>query len=350
MIKQYTVSRDDNVYECFPDMVKTLSGKLVCVFRESAHHGDLNGSRLVYTESLDGGKAWSEKKALTPRVNADFAYNCPRISVLPNGELVIICDILDRTVNEDLLKDCVQHVFRSTDDGTTWSAPETIHVKGIVPDKYKVLSGGRHIFGVHRRDPETKRLTQYGYYSDDGGKTWTETVIGRDARYELCEVSIVEIENGTLVAFMRENSGRGICCMKSISKDCGTTWEGVYETNIDCCHRPVADTCMSGNLFMTYRYMQGGKGWFGAWTQNLFGAFFTKETALATERKQHSVRIFPIAYDRSPKSDMGYSGWTELSEGSFYVVNYMLDDAPKAQIRGYAFDRSDVLIEQPRLD
>ena len=37
MLKQYTVSRDDSVYECFPDVVKTKSGKLVCVFRESAH-------------------------------------------------------------------------------------------------------------------------------------------------------------------------------------------------------------------------------------------------------------------------------------------------------------------------
>ena len=345
-MKQYTISRDDSVYECFPDMTKTPSGKLICVFRESTHHGDLDGSRLVYTESTDEGKTWGERKALTPRVSADFAYNCPRISTLPNGEIVIICDILDRTVHEDLLKDCVQHVFRSTDEGETWSAPETISALGIVPDKYQVLSNGRHIFGVHRRNPETRGLVQFGYYSDDGGKTWTETVIANDARYELCEVSIVEIENGTLVAFMRENSGLGICCLKAISKDYGTTWEGVYETNIDACHRPVVGKCKSGNLLMTYRFMQGGRGWLGAWTQNLFGAFFTKESALATTRKGHSARIFPISYDRSPKSDTGYSGWVELSEERFYVVNYMLDDAPKAQIRGFSFDRDDVIVEQ----
>lgn len=344
MLTQYTVSRDDSVYECFPDMVKTPSGKLICVFRESAHHGDLNGSRLVYTESLDGGKTWSEKHALTPRVDASFAYNCPRISCLPSGELAIICDVLDRTVNEDLLKDCKQHLFRSADDGKTWSAPEVLPFAGIVPDKYQVLSNGRHIFGIHRRDPETKVLVQYAYYSDDGGKTWTETTVAKDARYELCEVSIVEVRDGILAAFLRENSGLGYSCKKAISHDFGTTWEGVYDTNIDCCHRPVVAKCENGMYLMTYRYMQGGRGWHGHWTQNLFGAFFDERTVLATARKEHSVRIFPISFDRSAKSDMGYSGWAELGKNHFYVVNYLLDDAPKAQIRGYSFEMDDVII------
>lgn len=344
MLRQYTVSRDDSVYECFPDMVKTKSGKLICVFRESTHHGDLNGSRLVYTESLDNGKTWSEKQGLTEKTDASFAYNCPRISCLPNGEIVIICDILDRTADEDLLLNCVQHLFRSNDDGKTWSKPESLPFKGIVPDKYQVLSNGRHIFGIHRRNPETKKLTQYAYYSDDNGKNWVETVIACDDRYELCEVSIVEIKEGVLVAFMRENSGLGYSCKKAISHDFGATWEGVYDTNIDCCHRPVVSKCENGMYLMTYRYMQGGKGWAGHWTQNLFGAFFHERTALATERKQHSIRVFPISYDRSAKSDMGYSGWAEIEKDHFYVVNYLLDDAPKAQIRGYSFEMSDVII------
>jgi sialidase-1 len=212
-----------------------------------------------------------------------------------------------------------------------------------VPDKYQVLSNGRHIFGIHRRDPETRKLTQYAYYSDDHGKTWTETVIASDNRYELCEVSIVEI-NGVLVAFMRENSGLGYSCKKAFSYDFGATWEGVYDTNIDCCHRPVVAKCENGMYLMTYRYMQGGKGWLGHWTQNLFGAFFNERTALAKERKEQSVRIFPISFDRSARSDMGYSGWVELEKDLFYVVNYLLDDAPKAQIKGYEFEMNDVII------
>lgn len=345
-MKHYTVSRDDSVYECFPDLAKTPSGKLICVFRESAHHADLTGNRLVFAESLDNGKTWSEKKSLTERRDATYAYNCPRISVMPDGSLVIICDKLDRTKNEDTLADCEQHVFRSTDEGETWQGPEILPIRGIVPDQYKVLSNGRHIFGVHRKSVVTGKLTQYCYYSDDEGKTWTESLVASDERYQLCEVSIVEEGEGTLIAFMRENSFKGLPCFTAISHDYGTTWAGVYETNLYCCHRPVVKKCSTGNYFMTYRFMQGGKGWLGCVYQNLFGAFFTRETALATDKRQQSVRIFPIAYDRSPKADMGYSGWVQLDDGSFYVVNYMLDDAPKAQIKGFAFDKNDVLIEQ----
>jgi len=344
MIQQYTVSRDDSIYECFPDITKTKSGKLICVFRESSHHGNLNGSRLVWTESPDNGKTWSEKKGLTERHDASYAYNCPRISCMEDGELIVICDKLNRIVQEDDLVDCEQHIFRSHDDGQTWFGPEILPFKGIVPDKYQMLSNGRHIFGIHERNPQTKKLAQYAYYSDDGGKTWTKAIVADDDRYELCEVSIVEAEPGILVAFMRENSGRGYSCKKAISHDFGTTWEGVYDTNIDCCHRPVVARCANGTYLMTYRYMQGGKGWLGSWTQNLFGAFFNHNTLLATSRKEHSIRVFPISYDRSPKSDMGYSGWVELEDGRFYVVNYLLDDAPLAQIRGYEFTWDDVIV------
>ena len=344
MIQQHSVSRDDSVYECFPDITKTKSGKLICVFRESAHHADLNNSRLFLKESLDNGKTWSEKKALTEKRPASYAYNCPRISCMDDGELIIICDKLDRTQKEYYLVDCEQHLFRSRDDGETWTGPEVIPCKGIVPDKYRVLSNGRHMFAIHERNPETKKLQQCAYYSDDEGKTWTRVIVASDERYELCEASIVEAEPGVLVAFMRENSALGYSCKKAISHDFGTTWEGVYDTNIDCCHRPVVQRCTNGMYFMTYRYMQGGKGWLGSWTQNFFGAFFDHNSLLATTRKEHGIRVFPIAYDRSPKSDMGYSGWVELEDGHFYVVTYLLDDAPLAQIRGYEFTWNDVIL------
>ena len=33
-----------------------------------------------------------------------------------------------------------------------------------------------------------------------------------------------------------------------------------------------------------------------------------------------------------------------VRDGTIYVVNYILDDAPKAQIRGYAFGEEDFLL------
>jgi sialidase-1 len=45
----------------------------------------------------------------------------------------------------------------------------------------------------------------------------------------------------------------------------------------------------------------------------------------------------PIDYDRSARSDLGYSGWVQFPDGEIFVVNYIVDDAPRGQIRGYAF-------------
>jgi sialidase-1 len=52
----------------------------------------------------------------------------------------------------------------------------------------------------------------------------------------------------------------------------------------------------------------------------------------------------PLDFDRSPESDTGYSGWVQFVDGEIYVVNYIMDDAPKAQIRGYAFTERDMLL------
>jgi sialidase-1 len=35
----------------------------------------------------------------------------------------------------------------------------------------------------------------------------------------------------------------------------------------------------------------------------------------------------------------------QFPDGEIYVVNYIMDDAPKAQIRGYALTTADFVIE-----
>lgn len=343
MIKAYTVSRDDAVYECFPDLVRLPSGRMICVFRESRAHADLSVNRLVYVISEDDGRTWSEKHVLTPAAGAEAAYNCPRISLLPDGTLAILCDVSDRRAGELQGGLNEQHLFLSRDGGDSWEGPRILPLQGIVPDKYRVLQSGRHIIGLHHTDPNTGKLAQYAYLSDDGGDTWRKVTVASDPDYNLCEVSFVEEEGGILVAFLRENSWRGVPCLKAFSYDNGETWEGVYPTHLDSAHRPVAGRCASGEYLITYRYMPGGR-FLGSWTQNLFGALLEPSSLLAKEREGHGARIFPIAYDRNRHSDTGYSGWVETAPGEFYVVTYLLDDAPRAQIRGYAFSLQDIVL------
>ncbi len=357
MKQEYIISNDPTTSENFPDLVLTKKGELICVFMECRHHGCREKTRLNIIKSKDKGRTWGEKIPFTPL--ADYpngVYDCARITRLPDDSLIIICnyEILkgDKVVSEI-------HAWYSYDDGETWTEPRVLPFRGVNPDKYRILSNGRHVVGLHRRDdPEMpKRWTQYMYYSDDEGKTWNEVTIADDKRYSLCEVCILEVKPGTLVAFMREDTLSGITCMKAFSYDYGTTWEGVYESNLGDAHRPLADFYEDGQIFCTYRFVQGGGRryerdglkWLNGPSQNLFGAFFDVETALEKDRRKNFSVIYPISYDRNRiNADTGYSGWVRFDDGSFYVVNYLVDDNYcKGQIRGYSFDITDVFYDEP---
>ena len=74
-MKRGIVSRDDSVYECFPDLAATAGGTLVCVYRECMGHAPAPFSRLVVRRSTDSGETWSDKQVLhetvTGRANVE---------------------------------------------------------------------------------------------------------------------------------------------------------------------------------------------------------------------------------------------------------------------------------------
>lgn len=342
-MQKYIVSRDDSIYEAFPDLVKTDSGRLICVYTECAHHGNRELSRIVFRTSDNRGKSWSPVHALTERRSSSQYHNCARISRLHDGRIAIACDYIS---GEKLTDTREIKLWFSSDDGESWSEPMIIPgAHAIMPDKLIELKSGRWLIAAHSPSETTGKLTEYLWYSDDKGKTWSERVtVASDPRYNLCEASLLEVEPDVVVAYLRENSWMGYDCFKTISRDGGLTWNGVYNVPLPGCHRPTAGLLKDGRILITYRFMQGGSGWLGSWTQNTFGALMPRESALVEKRNEQSARIFPIDFDRSSVSDTGYTGWAQFDDGEIYVVNYMVDDAPKAFIKGSSFRAEDYLI------
>ena len=345
MIQKFSVSRDDAIYQAWPDLVLTPSGKLLCIFSECTHHGDRSYTRVMLCESVDRGRTWSPKRPLPEPPHGLPYWNCARLSVLRDGRIAALVDRIgtdERSRDFHLLQN---YLFFSSDEGRTWSPPLLTPAQGIVPDKLLELESGRWLLACHVQDPGIQNLTQRLWHSDDRGQTWNGPVIvARQKGLNLCEGSILPIDGATLVAFHRENSGLGMDCYKTISRDGGASWSDPIRFPLPGCHRPVSGFLRDGRILITYRFIQGGRGWLGTWTQNLFAAVTDRESALAPRREDAWARIMPVDFDRSPHSDLGYSGWAQFADGEIYIVNYIVDDAPKAQIRGYSLRLDDFLL------
>lgn len=93
MIQKFSISNDPAMYEAWPDVVLTGSGKLVCVFSECTHHGNRDYTRIMLSDSGDRGRHWSPKRPLTEGTRGlPYYYNCARISRLRDGRLVVVVD------------------------------------------------------------------------------------------------------------------------------------------------------------------------------------------------------------------------------------------------------------------
>lgn len=354
MIEKFIISNDAQWYEAFPDLALTASGRLVCVFSECSHHSNREYSCIMLSESTDRGRTWSAKRPLSERLHrktADDPYwNCPRISTLGDGRLVAVADRIAKS--EEVIGEKSNWLWFSEDEGATWNGPQRTPVVGIVPDKVVELKVGPHAgrwllaAQIILAEGKDEAWRQRCWHSDDKGASWQGPyTVGELPDLKLCEGSIMELPDGILVCFLRENSGEGRDCYKSLSRDGGETWSTPVRFPLPGCHRPVAGMLQSGRVLITHRLMQGGKGWLGWWTQNFFAALTDIESCLAERREDAHTRILPLDFDRSAASDTGYSGWVQFEDGEIYVVNYIVDDAPKAHIRGYALCERDFLLD-----
>ncbi|MBQ7901465.1 MAG: exo-alpha-sialidase [Clostridia bacterium] len=334
-IQKFTVSRNDAITEAWPDVTMAGSGELVCVYTECEGHLNRTNSRIVVRKSCDRGRTWSDVHPITEYGKSDDYYNNARISNI-GGKLIILCDRI--TGEHENKAETVVYAWISEDNGYTWSVPYKTPARGIVPDKLRMTKRGRVLLAAHKFNPCSGKLEQYLWYSDDKGKSWSERVIvGADPRYNLCEACILETEDETLVAFMRENSFKGYDCMKAISTDGGATWQGVYPAPMQGCHRPTAGYLKNGNVLVTYRYLAGAAPF-----QNTFAALMDKDCITETDRDKQYANILPLDHDRAQRADTGYTGWVQFDDGEIYVVNYITDDAPLPYIRGYSFYPEDI--------
>ncbi|MFN0169486.1 MAG: sialidase family protein [Bryobacteraceae bacterium] len=351
-IEKLTVSRDDSVYEAFADIAQS-NGAMVVTYRESMMHAPYPFSRVVVRRSIDGGNTWMTKQVLIEKdaTAGQGRLNCSRIAALRDGTLLLVVDYYPEGASELKGMEAIRILlFRSTDAGKTWAGPIETGVRGAIVPSLKQLTNGDLLLGLTRLvAPDgtiaNRREEQIVYRSADGGRKWEgPSVVPQHPTIalNLNEGDFAQMDDGTVVLYMREDK-EGFTGWKSLSRDGGKTWSQPLRTHMfSVCGRPSVGRLRSGEIAITYRTCAAVSASLALYVE-------TPEEAVRTSPRDrnnyktdfYAGRFAVLDSDRSLYPDTGYSGWVQLPGGEMFVVNYIVDDAPRAHIRGYVVSRKD---------
>ena len=211
-------------YEAFPDVRRTKSGELLCVFYAGYGHVSVpnarlpQGARIALCRSTDEGRTWSRPTVV---VDTPIDDRDPSIVELPNGDLLVAFMTYDPKRKGD-----THHSFtaRSTDGGRTWGEPRRIPTPFTqlvaVSTPPRLMPDGRLLltpYGNNTGDPRRYKHAAV-LESRDNGHTWATLAEIKSDKHLLLEPDVVRLPDGKLFLMMRA------VMTWSESTDGGRTW------------------------------------------------------------------------------------------------------------------------------
>lgn len=322
-IEKFTISRDDSIMEGWPDLIKLTTGRLLVAYNECTAHVNRDHTHIAIRHSDDGGLTWSEKRYVGEETFHGDHWNSIRLSQISDRRVMLICD---RIVKSELSDECELYLWESLDGGESFSEGRKLGVQGYCSDKIRELSDGTLLLCVSRYNASIRTNEVAAFKSDDGGRTWREAcVVASNEKYNFIEPAALELKDGRVAVFLRENSFTELGGFVTISRDKGESFGEIFEIPTPWLQRPFVGYLRDGRILLTYREFLNRE------MRKLNGCIFD-ESALESGE---SFEIFEIDRDGAEAADSGYSAWVELEKGRLLMVNYIVDDAPRAYIRGY---------------
>jgi sialidase-1 len=344
-IQRFTIARNDKLHESWPDLAIARNGDLVVAYQESDSHGGGPVSTIVSRVSTDQGRTWGERTVVAQLTNRrrDGWLNCSKLLRLQDKSILLAIDCIPQNpppgANHFWPNNrAVIWLFRSHDNGRTWKGPEKTSIRGGIVPSLAQLRDGTLLVGITRFQEDDKwRQYQLVFRSSDNGKTWTGPLtVAKHPRRQPNEGDFVELDTGEVVCYMRDDEPGVKNGLKAISRDGGRTWGPLYGSGPWLYSgRPDVGLLSTGEVLLTSR-VPGRR--FGAYLE-------TQKMALLPTPLSGPMTAGAFAAvidtDTSPRPDYGYSGWVELPDGSVYAAQYITADAPASKpfIRGYLIPR-----------
>lgn len=207
-----------------PSLLELGNGDLLCVWFAGSFEGSKD-VRIVCARKDKNADRWEEPVPVS--YDPERSEQNPSLFAGPDGKVWCMYTAqLDRMEGKDNMQfTSVIRCQKSADGGKTWSQYETVFPEEgtFSRQPIQVLSNGRWIYGTWictdsenglSGDPSAFRI------SDDQGKTWKQVMMPESSGH--VHANVVELENGHLVAFMRNREAYRI--HKSESFDYGETW------------------------------------------------------------------------------------------------------------------------------
>ncbi|WP_227011526.1 sialidase family protein [Paenibacillus lutimineralis] len=219
----------DNPRNDTASVVQLKDGRLLLAWHKYEDNieggSDFGLCRIHAKISRDDGITWGEETLLVDVEPGDHNVQAPGLTRLPSGELMLHC-----VRGHHGGSSATMCLFRSSDEGKTWSDAGTIWnrsdgqwIQGGA-NQMNVLSSSRLLLPFHfgTGHQGSQHNTVACYLSDDEGYSWRRSsgTVNLPMRGAM-EASVAELPSGQLIMSLRTQLGS---VFLSFSDDSGETW------------------------------------------------------------------------------------------------------------------------------
>ena len=306
--KVFEIWRSPGRFTKNPDLIALPSGRLMLIYADTDAHWSMKNQVLTLLASDDDGRSWFKHREIDEAdlTRGDERLVTPRLSLLNDGRLVVICDHDDDGhFHEE--QPPGNWLYWSEDQGDTWRAQRENGIGGFEPDRILDLPDGSLGVVSHLMRGKVQEFAELLWVSTDGGATWTErATVACDGYHRFCEGAIVLLHGGRrLACVLRENHSGGIPSFVAFSDDDGHNWSAPKKLPF-ALHRPYAKQLADGRVLVSGRNVNGGLGTY-AWVGDLEAA--AGQHVIGGPRRKYSARLEDeaLVIENRPEQECRYT-------------------------------------------